>query len=221
VPVPPGRVGSLQDRPRRADPAIAVAGQTRSPEDEERTVVAEESTHTIGTTAGDGAGRRRRAAVRTGVAGLVAAVAVVATPGSALAAGTITPLLDCWTVSGSTTTLVLGYANTKSKAATYDVGGSSNSWSPTRYNGRQPDTFEVGTFHGSYSVTMPSSDVAAATWTLGSTVLDVSDAKATTSSCPPGTSLPGDGNGTGAAVALVAAGGIGLLVVRRARRRAA
>jgi hypothetical protein len=201
-----------------------VAGHTRSPDDEERTVVVEEPTPGTGTAAGEvrsGAAHLRRTTVRTGVAGLVAAVAVVATPGSALAAGTITPLLDCWTVSGSTTTLVLGYSNTKSKAATYDVGGSSNSWSPTRYNGRQPDTFEVGTFHGSYSVTMPSSDVAAATWTLGSSVLDVSDSQAATRTCPPGTSLPGDGNGTGAAVAVAAAGGIGLLVVRRARRRAA
>ena len=188
--------------------------------------MAEEPTYTIGarserTGGGGRAARRRRAAVRAAVAGLVTALAVLATPGSALAAGSITPLLDCWTVSGSTTTLVLGYSNTKSKAATYDVGGSSNSWTPTRYDGRQPDTFEVGTFHGSYSVAMASSDVAAATWTLGSTVLDVSDAKAAAGSCPPGTSLPGDGNGTGTALALAAAGGVGLLVVRRARRRAA
>ena len=183
--------------------------------------MAGESTHTVAAArATDGIRGRRRTAVRIGVAGLVAATAVVASPGTALAAGTITPLLDCWTVSGSTTTLVLGYSNTKSKAATYDVGGSSNSWTPAKYNGRQPDTFEVGTFHGSYSVTMASSDVATATWTLGSTVLDVSDAKAATGTCPPGTSLPASGNGTGAAIALVAAGGLGVLLVHRARRRA-
>ena len=163
--------------------------------------------------------RRRRAAVRTGVAGLVAATAVVASPGTALAAGTITPLLDCWTVSGSTTTLVLGYSNTKSKAAGYDVGGSSNHWSPSRYDGPQPDTFEVGTSHGTFSVRMDSADVATATWTLGSTTLDVSDAMAATGSCPPGTALPADGNGTGWAITLVAAGGIGLAALHRGRRR--
>ena len=164
---------------------------------------------------------RRRTAVRAGVAGLVAATAVVASPGTALAAGTITPLLDCWTVSGSTTTLVLGYSNTKSKAAVYDVGGSSNHWSPARYDGPQPDTFEVGTSHGSFSVQMDSADVPTATWTLGSTTLDVSDAMAATSSCPPGTALPADGNGTGWAITLVAAGGFGLVALHRGRRRAA
>jgi len=164
---------------------------------------------------------RRRAVVRAGVAGLVAATAVVSSPGTALAAGTITPLLDCWSVSGTTTTLVLGYSNTKSKAATYDVGGSSNHWSPSRYDGPQPDTFEVGTFHGSFSVSMASADVATATWTLGSTTLDISDAEAGTSTCPPGTALPASGNGTGAAIALVAAGGVGVLLVHRVRRRVA
>ena len=183
---------------------------------EERTVVAEEPTHTVGGAAAAGI---RRTVVRAGVAGLVAAAAVVASPGTAFAAGTVAPLLDCWSVSGSTTTLVLGYSNTKSKAATYDVGGSSNHWTPARYDGPQPDTFEVGTFHGVFRVTMASADVPTATWTLGSTTLDVSDAKAATASCPTGTPLPASGNGTGAAVALAAAGGVGALLVRRTRRR--
>jgi hypothetical protein len=163
---------------------------------------------------------RWRTAVRAGVAGVVAATAVLAAPGTALAAGTITPLLDCWTVSGSTTTLVLGYSNTKSKAAVYDVGGSSNHWSPSRYDGPQPDTLEVGTFHGSFAVRMDSADVPTTTWTLGSTTLDVSDAMAATGSCPPGTALPADGNGTGLALTLVAAGGLGVLALRRGRRLA-
>ena len=166
-------------------------------------------------------GGRRRTAVRVGVAGLAAATAVLASPGSALAAGTIAPLLDCWSVSGSTTTLVLGYSNTKSKAAVYDVGGSSNHWSPSRYDGPQPDTLEVGTHHGAFSVRMDAADVPTATWTLGSTTLDVSDAMAATGSCPPGTALPADGNGTGGVLALAAAAGVGLVVLHRARRRVA
>ncbi|QXG77076.1 hypothetical protein KUM42_05995 [Modestobacter sp. L9-4] len=183
---------------------------------EERLVVTEERTRRAGAGGGRGV---RRTLVRTGVAGLVTATAVVAAPGTALAAGTIAPLLDCWSVSGTTTTLVLGYSNTKSKAATYDVGGSSNHWTPARYDGPQPDTFEVGTFHGVFRVVMASADVPTATWTLGSTTLDVGDAKAATAGCPTGTPLPASGNGTGAAVALLAAGGIGALLVRRARRR--
>ena len=163
--------------------------------------------------------RRRHTVVRAGVAGLLTATAVLAAPGTALAAGTIAPLLDCWTVSGSTTTLVLGYSNTKSKSAVYDVGGSSNHWSPSRYDGPQPDTFEVGTYHGSFSVQMDSADVPAATWTLGSTTLDVSEAMAAAGSCPPGTALPADGNGTGWVITLVAAGGVGLAALHRGRRR--
>ena len=164
---------------------------------------------------------RRRTAVRVGVAGLVAATAVVASPGSAQAAGTIAPLLDCWTAGGSTTTLVLGYSNTKSKAAVYDVGGSSNHWSPSRYDGPQPDTFEVGTHHGSFSVRMDAADVPTATWTLGSTTLDVSDAMTAAGSCPPGTALPADGNGTGWVLTLAAAAGVGLVALHRGRRRVA
>ena len=183
--------------------------------------MAEEPTQTVTARARRGRHGRRRTVVRAGAAGLVAATAVLTSPGTALAAGTITPLLDCWSVSGSTTTLVLGYSNTKSKAATYDVGGSSNHWTPSTHDGPQPATFEVGTFHGSFSVTMPTADVAAATWTLGSTTLDISDAQAAAGTCPPGIALPADGNGTGWALTLVAAGGVGLLALHGARRRVA
>jgi hypothetical protein len=129
------------------------------------------------------------------------------------------PLLDCWSVGGTTTTLVLGCSKTRSTAATYDVGGSSDHWTPARYDGPQPDTPEVGTSHGAFRVVMASADVPTATWTLGSTTLAVGDAKAATASSTTSTPLPAGGNGTGVAVALLAAGGIGALLVRRARRR--
>jgi hypothetical protein len=41
------------------------------------------------------------------------------------------------------------------------------------------------------------------------------------SACPPSTELPEAGNGTGPAIALGAAGLVGVVVVQRARRRAA
>ena len=165
-------------------------------------------------------GTGRRTATRGALAAAAVAVAVVATPGVASAGGTITPLVDCYTTSGSQTTLVLGYANTKGSSANYDVGGNSNHWTPAQYDGDQPGTFDVGVHHGVYQVTLPSSALSTTSWTLGSTTVNIGSAARAAGTCPAGTTLPATGNGTGPAIALAAAGLVGVVAVRRSRRRA-
>lgn len=173
-------------------------------------------------------GGRVRAAIRViGATLLISALGATVAPGTASAAtvtskdNTVTPTLSCYTVSGSTTKLVLGYVNTKSKAVNYSVGGTSNLWSPSTYDGSQPGSYDVGSYDAVYAVTVASSDLSSVTWKLGSTTLDLGAAVADGTTCGSGTSLPAEGNGTGLAIGLLAAGAMGGLMVRRARRATA
>ena len=162
--------------------------------------------------------RRRRLAVRGAFAALAAALALVATPGTASAAGTVTPLLDCYVQnSDGSFTALLGYSNTTGRTQTI-ARGTNNVLTPSRYDGVQPTSFKSGTFHGVFTVKLAAADVPYANWTLNGA--NLSTAVSTTTSCPPGTTLPATGNGTGIAIALVAAAAAGVLVVRRAVRRA-
>ena len=159
----------------------------------------------------------RRVAASSVLAGLLAALSLLLGAAPAQAAGAVTPLADCYVQnSNGTYTAVLGYSNTTGRSVTIPVG-TSNTLSPTTYNGRQPTTFKSGTYHGVFNVTFTQADAAYANWTLNGTSLSATTAVAT---CPPGTTLPGTGNGTGAAFALLAAGLVGAVLVRRARRRA-
>ena len=127
----------------------------------------------------------------------------------------VTPLLDCVvTARDGSYTAVLGYKNTN-RSSTYTITGSYNVISPSRYDGDQPTSFKPGTYHGVFSLPVSSGTVY---WDLAGTRLTISRTAA--SACPAGTTLPASGNGTGIAIALVAAGVLGVLLVRRARRTA-
>ena len=114
----------------------------------------------------------------------------------------------------------MGYTSTYSSTVTI-ARGSDNYISPSRYDGAQPTTFKPGTKHGVFAYTVTAFDAGSptrrGTWTVsrrpagGATV---------SASCPLPTQLPAQGNDTGAGIALLVAGAIGVLVVVRLRRRA-
>lgn len=127
--------------------------------------------------------------------------------------GNSTPLLDCVIpATGGAHTAVLGYSNSQSQTT---LTGSSNTISPSQYDGAQPTTFESGTHHGVFTIDIDPGD--SATWFLGNTQLVINGTAA--GACPSSTELPADGNGTGVVVALLGAGVVGALAVRRTVRR--
>lgn len=127
----------------------------------------------------------------------------------------LTPVLNC-VVPGRNGAYqaLLGYANPT--RTTYYLSGSVNAISPSQYNGSQPKSFSTGSHDGVFSLSITSGTV---TWNLNGTRLTITSSAAPT--CPRGTTLPATGNGTGIAIALVAAGALGVVLVRRARRTAA
>ena len=170
--------------------------------------------------------RRVRAAV---LAGAIAMLAVLAVPGTASAAttgigtvptGTITPTLQCITKkSDGSVTAVLGYTSSAKTTATIAVG-QLNQLSPSRFSGKQPSTFQPGAHPGVLSLTLTSTEyMNGAYWWVDGNVVYFDWARTQSGPfCSPGTTLPANGNGTGIAVGLVAAGLVGVVVVRRVRR---
>jgi hypothetical protein len=153
-----------------------------------------------------------------------AVVPLVGAPGLASATtshsyGSVAPLLDCVARNDhGTITAVLGYSNTTGRTQTIPIG-VSNSISPSKYNGQQPTTFRTGTQHGVFSVRL----TAAEAWSNPSWTVNGRSVNGWTGlwakPCPPDTTMPSSGNGTGAAIALGAAGVIGVLFIRRFLRR--
>lgn len=171
------------------------------------------------------AGRRsgRRLIVRLALALAAAALVVTGTPGLAAAAPrqSVEPLLDCVGVNrNGTFTLVLGYDNTWGKRVHIPYGWK-NEITPSRFDGTQPRDFEPGVVHGAFSVTGTFQDLRGSwpRWELDGNTLDAFDLR--WNICPPGTEMPADGNGTGAAIALGVAAIVGVLLVYRTRRRTA
>ena len=162
--------------------------------------------------------RARRGRVRLSRAALVAVIAVaglLALPGTASAAGAVTPVLNCTKpAAGGGFTAVVGYDNTTGQDVTIPYG-KQNRIVSGQYDGAQPTLFEAGRHDGAFTVTITSSS---ATWTLGRTQLLVKPSEAP--ACPSSTELPEEGNGTGPAIGLAAAGVVGAVLVHRANRRA-
>ena len=161
----------------------------------------------------------RRLHARVARAALVAVIALVgllALPATASAKGTVVPLLDCVVTNrDGSWTAVFGYRNTSSSTVTIPVG-ARNKVTPATYGAPQPTTFRPGTHHGTFTV--PVTRGGGPMWHLDGTNLAarVGSARA----CPPSTELPEEGNGTGPAIALTAAGLVGGVMVHRANRRA-
>jgi hypothetical protein len=157
------------------------------------------------------------------LAGLAMALTLTATPGVASAAtGTVTPILDCYSQnSDGSWTAILGYTSTYSGSKTISLG-YNNVITPSRLQGSQPTTFKAGTNHAAFSIKVTMTDVYNnANWYLDGHTLNYLAAAYASGICTPGTQLPGDGNGTGLAVALVLGGVVGAFLVRRALRRRA
>lgn len=146
---------------------------------------------------------------------VVAVVALVAVPGAASARGTVVPLLDCVVANDDGSwTAVFGYQNTASSPVRIPRG-PRNKVTPATVGSPQPTTFQPGTHRGAFTVTVPRG--AGPMWHLDGTNLAARLRTAT--ACPSSTQMPAEGNGTGAAIALVAAGLVGTVAVQRARRR--
>lgn len=176
------------------------------------------------------AGTSRKTASRTGARfarlgaiGVIAALTMIFSPGTASATGTVAPIVDCYRDNGDGTFwVVLGYNNTTGKQQVYSYG-TTNQVYPTRLQGQQPKQFANGTVHGAWTVRLTWSEIFQqdARWVLNGQTLRYSYYVQYATVCPPTTVLPADGNGTGTAVALGAAGVVGAAVVYRFRRRIA
>ena len=166
-------------------------------------------------------------AVHIALVALIAAVALVATPGVAAAQNgnqSVKPTLDCIRKnSNGTYTAVLGYNNTGSVRESIPVG-TWNKLDPAKANGPLPTVFEPGLKRGVLTVTLTHDEwMGGPNWYLDGAFVFFGwswtrNDLATT--CPSSTELPAAGNGTGPAIALVAAGLVGGVAVHRANRRA-
>ena len=168
--------------------------------------------------------RRLRARVtRAALVAVIALVGLLASPGTALAVGEVTPALDCVRKnSNGTYTAVLGYTNRASVPITLPVG-SRNKVAPASQDGRQPTTFQPGTQRGAFTMTLTSSEYTRSGnyWAIDGNIAYIGQVLApNAATCPASTELPEEGNGTGPAIALTAAGLVGGVMVHRANRRA-
>lgn len=159
--------------------------------------------------------RARWRSMRLALVGAVAAT-VAMTPGVASANDDddlVVPLVTCVTqAEGGRYTAVFGYNNRTSRVITVSHGDNNN----VDPSGPVPEVFQPGVHHGVFSVSTTVD--RRVEWELYD-----SEARAYESSqpsCGPGVQMPADGNGTGAVVALVAAGAVGAVVLHRSRRGA-
>ena len=165
--------------------------------------------------------RFRMRLARLAAVGMIAALALLAVPGTASAAGSVAPIVDCYRDNGNGTMwVVVGYDNTTGSSKTYAYGAANQVY-PTRLQGQQPSTFAKGTVHGAWRVLLSYDEIfnQRARWILNGTTLQYSQYVQYATVCPPSTVLPADGNGVGTAVAVGGAGAVGAFVLIRFRRR--
>ncbi|MGY1689259.1 hypothetical protein [Geodermatophilus sp. SYSU D01105] len=166
--------------------------------------------------------RIRTRVARIAAIGLLAALAVLFAPGVASAAG-VTPSIDCYRDNGDGTYDVVLAVNNPYGAPKTIAYGQENQAFPSRLQGTQPTTFPAGTVRGAWTVRLTYAELyqQAARWTLDGMTFQYSSYVQRAATCPTGTQLPADGNGTGTVVALGAAGAVGALALFRSRRRPA
>ena len=167
--------------------------------------------------------RLRARATRAALVAVMALIGLLASPGTALAVGEVTPVLDCVRQNpNGTYTAVLGYTNKASVPITVPLG-SRNRVAPSSQDGRQPTTFQPGTQRGAFTITLTSTEYARSGnyWTVDGKLAYIGQVLApNAATCPASTELPEEGNGTGPAIGLAAAGVLGAVLVHRARKRA-
>ncbi|WP_448614362.1 hypothetical protein [Modestobacter sp. URMC 112] len=159
--------------------------------------------------------RSRRRLCRAALVPVVTVLGLVAAPGTASAAGAVTPVLNCTSpAAGGGFTAVVGYDNGTGQDVTVPHG-KQNRIVPGKYDGAQPTVFAAGRHDGAFTVTVQG---GSANWKIGDERLHLKRSEAP--ACPAATELPEEGNGTGPAIALVLAGVFGVVTVDRVRRRA-
>lgn len=171
--------------------------------------------------------RLRVRAVHIAVVVLIAAVALVATPGIAAAQNgnqSVKPTLDCIRKnSDGTYTAILGYNNTGSAPESIPVG-TWNKLDPAKANGPLPTVFQPGQKRGVVTVTLTHDEwMGGPYWYIDGAFVFFGFGWTRTSlatTCPSSTELPAEGNGTGMVITLAAAGLVGGVMVHRASRRA-
>jgi hypothetical protein len=127
----------------------------------------------------------------------------------------VVPVLNCVRDNpDGTYTAVLGYVNSTGRAVSIPIG-SDNQITPVSKDKGQPTSFSSGELKGVFAITAP--DKSQFVWHLDATNLKIRSSA--TPACSASTQLSADGNGTGVVVGLLAAAGVGLLVVRRVVRR--
>lgn len=163
----------------------------------------------------------RVGASRAALVAVIALMGLLALPGVASANWKVAPFVDCHLVDADgSQTLILGYTNSFKDGLRVPLG-KKNALYPSRLQGVQPTVFDSGTVRGALTVRLTAAELrAGARWELEGYVLDLAAAARGASSCPPSSELPEEGNGTGPAIALAAAGVIGGVMVHRANRRA-
>ncbi len=160
--------------------------------------------------------RVRARATHLALAAVIVVVGLVAFPGMASAAGSVTPLVDCVVKnSDGSWTAVFGYDNSTGTTVTIPVG-LDNYITPRSYGSPQPTTFAPGVHRGAFTVPVQLGE--GPVWTVEQRTS--AGVVSTTPACPSSTELPATGNGTGPVIGLAVAGVVGAVVVHRANRRA-
>ncbi|MPQ97729.1 hypothetical protein GB931_07305 [Modestobacter sp. I12A-02628] len=166
----------------------------------------------------DGRRRTRARLARLVAVPAVAAVAVLVTPGtaSAYAPDPVQPQVTCIVpVADGYWTAVFGYTN-RTLTVQQEPIGPDNDFDPDKYNGAQPTTFQPGVHQGAISIRVPANE-RLVKWEIYASSATAS--RETSPACPAPTQMPAEGNGTGAAIGVVAAGAVGGVVLLRTRRR--
>ncbi|MEI4270548.1 hypothetical protein TEK04_02330 [Klenkia sp. LSe6-5] len=167
---------------------------------------------TTPTTRPTGAHRPRTVAVLLAV---LAAVALSLVPGTASAAGTVTPLAECYTSAGNGSwDVILGYENSTGSSQSIPVG-NYNYTNPSRNNSSLPTTFAAGTQHGVARINLTNAELSnGSSWTLAGNRVSLSSGM---SPCTA-SQLPMLANGAAVVAMVLLAGVVGVIVLRRQRR---
>jgi hypothetical protein len=164
--------------------------------------------------------RRRPRRLRSfALVAVLVTVLVSALPGTASAGwgGQITPVLNCYypNTDGSVTA-VLGYRSTYTGTQRIAVG-NQNYATPSKYSTSLPTVFKPGTNNGVATMRVAAADLAHATWYVDGATLSYWNLSSAVPVCTQA-QLPAFANGATVAIALLVAGLVGVLAVRRVRR---
>ena len=166
---------------------------------------------------------RRRELSRLSLVAVLLTLLVSAGPGSASAApawkSRVVPLVDCYAQNADGSyTFILAYDSSYTTTQTIPRG-SNNYATPSTYTSQLPTVFQPGEQHGAAKLVVSAADYASGTvsWYVDGSTLNTRTA-GTVPLCTAA-QLPAFANGAALVVLLLVAGAIGVLMVRRVRRR--